>query len=210
MKLYEFEGAPSPRKVRLFAAEKGLSLPTVSVDLRAGEQFSDWYRQIQPRCTVPALALEDGTVIGDSEAICRYLEAQQPDPPLLGETALEQARIAEWLRRIELAGYGPVADALRNQSPAFAGRALPGPDPIEQIPALAERGRWRAQRFWPTLDAALAAGGPWLLGDRLSAADLFAFATLEFAQRVELGPDQELPALASWQQRLRQRSTVQA
>jgi len=91
MKLYDCATAPSPRRVRIFLAEKGLQIDTVQVDLRNGEQFSDAFRVINPDCTVPALALDDGTVIADAVAICHYIEELHPDPPLIGSTPQERA-----------------------------------------------------------------------------------------------------------------------
>ena len=80
MKLYDFALAPNPRRVRVFAAEKGIALDTVQVNIRAGEQFEESFRAINPNCTVPVLVLDDGTTLTDSFAICRYLEEVQPDP----------------------------------------------------------------------------------------------------------------------------------
>src|ERR1051325_5739495 len=91
MKFYDCTTAPSPRRVRIFAAEKGINLPTVQVDLRNGEQFSDAFRAINPDCTVPVLVLDNGVVIPDAVAICGYLEELHPDPPLIGATPQERA-----------------------------------------------------------------------------------------------------------------------
>jgi glutathione S-transferase len=105
MKFYDCTTAPSPRRVRIFLAEKGITLPTVQVDLRNGEQFTDAFRAINPECTVPALALDDGTVIADAVAICQYLEELHPDPPLIGTTAQERAVVTALNRRIERDGF---------------------------------------------------------------------------------------------------------
>ncbi len=91
MKLYDFNAAPNPRRVRIFAAEKGVALEIVPVDLRDGGQFKDSFRAVNPRCTVPVLQLDDGTRITESVAICRYLEETHPEPPLMGTGALEKA-----------------------------------------------------------------------------------------------------------------------
>src|SRR6266566_10150783 len=101
MKLYECTTAPSPRRVRIFLAEKGISVPTVQVDLRNGEQFTPAFRAINPDCTVPVLELDNGITITDIIAICRYFEELYPDPPLMGRTAEEKAVIETWQRRIE-------------------------------------------------------------------------------------------------------------
>ncbi len=147
MKLYDCTPAPSPRRVRIFLAEKGITVPTVQVDLRADEQFSPAFRAVNPDCTVPVLALDDGTCIADVMAICVYFEALQPEPPLMGVGAQDRAIVTAWQRRVERDGFFAVAEAFRNSTPAFKGRALPGRDDYEQIPALVERGRARVGRI---------------------------------------------------------------
>ena len=114
MKFYDCSTAPSPRRVRIFLAEKGITLPTVQVDLRNGEQFSPAFRAINPDCTVPALALDDGTVIADAVAICGYLEELHPEPPLIGATAQERAVVTALNRQIERDGFFAAMDAFRN------------------------------------------------------------------------------------------------
>lgn len=102
MKLYHSASSPNSRRVRMFLAEKGLSIPFAAVDLGKGEQHSDVYRAVNPRRVVPTLVLEDGTAIGEVPAICRYLEEVHPTPLLLGETAKEKAQVVMWERRAEL------------------------------------------------------------------------------------------------------------
>src|SRR4030088_709225 len=103
MKLYQSNGSPNSRRVRIYLAEKGISMPIVPVDLAAKEQFSDAYAAINPRRFVPALVLEDGTAIGEVPAILRYLEEVYPEPPLLGATPKTKALVPTWERRVELA-----------------------------------------------------------------------------------------------------------
>src|ERR1700719_4864100 len=98
MKFYDCAIAPSPRRVRIFLAEKGIAVPTIQVDLRKGEQFGEAFRAVNPDCTVPVLELDDGTRIADSVAICVYLEQTRPEPPLMGASAVERATVAEWQR----------------------------------------------------------------------------------------------------------------
>ena len=102
MRLYDWDIAPNPRRVRIFAAEKGIALEIVPVDLRGGGQFEDSFRAVNPRCAVPVLQLDDGTRITESVAICRYLEETHPEPPLMGTGALEKAVVEMWHRRIEI------------------------------------------------------------------------------------------------------------
>ena len=104
MKFYDCVTAPSPRRVRIFLAEKGLTVPTVQVDLRNGEQFTPAFRALNPDCTVPVLELDSGEAITDIIAICRYFEELHPDPPLMGRSAEERAVIESWQRRIEWDG----------------------------------------------------------------------------------------------------------
>jgi hypothetical protein len=94
--LYDCATAPSPRRARILLAEKGIAHDTVAVDLMKGEQFGDAYRQINPQCTVPALRTDDGLLLTDNAGITAWLEAQYPQPPLLGSTPAEKAEIASW------------------------------------------------------------------------------------------------------------------
>ena len=153
---YDCATAPSPRRVRIFLAEKGISIETVQVDLRNGEQFTDAFRAINPDCTVPALALDDGTVIADAVAICGYIEELHPDPPLIGATPQERAAVTALNRQIERDGFFAAMDAFRNAAKGLKGRALPGPHDYEQIPELAERGRARIGHFFKAMNARLA------------------------------------------------------
>src|SRR5712671_5521148 len=127
IRLYQSNSSPNSRRVRIFLAEKGLSIPLVAVDLGKGEQHSEPYRAINPRRVVPTLVLEDGTAIGEVPAICRYIEEAHPTPPLLGETAKEKALVAMWERRAELEGFAAVMEAIRNAAPGLRSRAIAGP-----------------------------------------------------------------------------------
>ena len=168
---YDCASAPNPRRARIFLAEKGLAHETVQIDLGAGEQLGPAYRQINPACTVPALRVEPGWVLTDNAAIAAYLEAQYPEPPLLGRTPREKAEIASLNWRMEFDGLMPVAEALRNSSPAMVDRALPGPVNYAQIPELAQRGLARVQLFFQTLDALLS-DRPFVAGEAFSVADI--------------------------------------
>ena len=108
LKLYHSVTSPNSRRVRIFLAEKGLTLPLVPVDLAKDEQHSDAYRAINPRRVVPTLVLKDGTAIGEVLAIWRYLEEVYPTPPLLGSTPKDKALVTMWERRAELEGFAAV------------------------------------------------------------------------------------------------------
>ena len=198
MKLYDFPLSPSPRRARMFAAEKGIELEMVTINIREMEQFEDSFRRISPNCTVPVLELDDGTALCDSFSIWRYLEEIKPEPPLFGRTPLEKAVVEEWLRRVELEGYQACVEALRNGADRFKDRAVPGPVPFAQIPELAERGRKRIRLFFETLDKRLAAS-PYLAGQEFTAADIHALVTVDFAAgAVQETPPEELAALKAW------------
>ena len=182
MKLYHSTSSPNSRRVRIFLAEKGLSIPLVTVDLGKGEQHSDAYRAINPRRVVPKLVLEDGTAIGEVPVICRYIEEAHPTPPLLGETAKEKAMVAMWDRRAELEGFAAVMEAIRNAAPGLKGRAIAGPHDYEQIPQLAERGKLRVKNFFADFDARLGEAA-FVAGQRFSVADITALVTVDFAAK---------------------------
>lgn len=178
MKLHDSKAAPSARRVRMYLAEKGIDVETVEVDLRAGAQMSEDFRRINPECQVPCLELDDGTTIAETIAICRYFEALTPEPPMFGVTPLEQAVTEMWARYVELNGWLALVEFIRNGHEMFAGRSLPGPEPYEQIPALAERARKRWPQFLGTLDARLS-DHPYVAGAAFTNTDITAFLTIE-------------------------------
>jgi glutathione S-transferase len=210
VRLWDADWAPNPRRVRIYLAEKGLSIDSRKVDLAAGAHLRPEFLALSPRGTVPVLELDDGETIADSVAICRYLEALHPEPPLFGRTPLDAARIDYWTRRIESEGYAAVADAFRNRSKHMVDRALPGAwPPIPQIPALAERGRVMFGLFVETLDARLA-DRPWIATDGYSFADLTAFVAVEFAIATRLSDGRFPAALARWHAALADRPSARA
>jgi glutathione S-transferase len=209
MKLYDYAPAPNPRRVRMFLAEKGIALPTIQVDLRANEQFTPEFRAINPDCTVPVLELADGTRIADVMAICVYFEAVQPQPALMGTDALDRATVTAWQRVVERDGFFAVAEALRNSSPAFKGRALPGADDYDQIPALVERGRARVGNFFRMLDARLARH-KFVGGETFSIADITAVVSVDFARWIRLTVPDECSHLRRWHAEVSARPSAKA
>lgn len=205
--LYDFARAPSPRRARVFLAEKGVQHATVIVDLANQEQLTDAYRAINPHCTVPALRLEDGTVLTDNAGIHAYVEAAYPQPALMGETAAEKAAIASWNARIENDGLHAVAEALRNSAPAMAGRALTGPVDYDQIPALAERGLARFRNFLAMLDGHLA-GRDFIAADKFSLADISAYIAIDFARVIRIKPGDDQLNLRRWQSSIASRPSM--
>jgi glutathione S-transferase len=122
MKLHTTSSSPNGRRVAIFLAEKGIEVPLVEVDLRGAENLSNAFRARNPFGRVPVLELDDGTHIAESVAISRYFECTQPNPPLFGSTALEQANVEMWNRRAELNFLMPVAQAFRNITGIFRDR----------------------------------------------------------------------------------------
>ncbi len=180
MKFYDCKTAPSPRRVRMFIAEKGLEIETVEVDMANAEQLGDDYRAINPYLTVPSLVLDDGTVLTSTAGIRAYLEALHPEPALMGATAAERGRVADAQWRIEFDGMMAVAEALRNRAKTMKTRALPGPDDYNQIPELSERGMTRTRRFLDRVDG-LIGDKPFVAGDNYSVADIDLLVMVEFA-----------------------------
>ena len=156
---------------------------------------------------MPVLELDDGTTLCENASIARYLEEVYPDPPRMGTSPVEKALVAEWTWRVEFEGLSAIMEVLRNTSKAMKDHALPGPEPTPQIPELAERGRARAGRFFPELDARLAKT-PWLGGVTFSVADIAGFVFVEFAGWVKLQPEVVLENLAAWREAIRARPSA--
>ena len=205
--LYDCATAPSPRRARIFLAEKGVDHETVQIDLRGAEHMGEAYRQINPQCTVPALRTEEGTLLTDNAAVAAYLEARYPEPPLMGRTPQDKAEIASWQWRVEFEGLMAVADAFRNSSPAMVNRALPGPVDYPQIPELGQRGLARVQRFFVTLNEQLA-GRDFIAASQFSVADITAVVALDFARVVRLKPGEDLQHLLRWRTAMGERPAM--
>ena len=188
--LYDCATAPSPRRARIFLAEKGVAHATVAVDLRSGEQLGEAYRQINPQCTVPALRTEGGLVLADNPGIAAYLEAQFPEPPLLGTTPEEKAEIASWNWRME-----------------FEGLLAIGAVNYPQIPELAQRGLARVEQFFLLLNDRLA-GRDFIATERFSVADITAVVAVDFARVVKQKPGEQHPHLLRWRAAMAQRPSM--
>jgi glutathione S-transferase len=210
MKLYQSNASPNSRRVRIYMAEKGISIPVVPIDLGAKEQFSEAYGAVNPRRMVPTLVLSDGTAIGEVLAIWRYLEEAYPEPPLLGATPKDKALVTMWERRVELEGFAAVMETVRNEVPRLAGRAIAGPHDYDQIPALVERGKMRVQNFYADLEARLAEA-PFVGGDKFSVADITAIVTVDFATNaISLPIPYQLSASKRWYDSISARPSVAA
>src|SRR5262249_14348543 len=183
MRLYLDAGrAPNPRRVRIFPAEEGVGLPVQAVDLGAQVHKTAAFRAINPMQRLPALVLDDGTVIAESIAICRYIEALHPAPPLFGEGALEQALIEMWQRRVEFHLLGVVSSVFRHLHPAIA------PLEVPQVAAWGEANKPRVMDFLAFLDAELRQR-PYVAGARLFVAHTPTVVALHFLKPAQLpGP----------------------
>jgi glutathione S-transferase len=197
MKLYDCQMAPNPRRARIFIAEKGLDIPNHEVSIMAGENLQDSYLKINPWGALPALELDDGTVIVESPSIFRYLETIHPEPNLLGNDPIETAHINSWERFAELNGAGAVGEFFRNKTEAFKDRALVGYTGISTIPELSERGRQRAAWFYKQIDQRLGES-EYLGSDRFTAADITALCAVDFGKAVGLAIPDDCVNVARW------------
>lgn len=210
MKLYNFKMAPNPRRVRVFAAEKGIEIPMEEIDLSSRSQLNSDYLAKNAQAEIPALELDDGTILTESTAICVYLEGLQPEPALMGSTPLEKAQIVMWDRRVELLGLQAIAEAFRNGNAFFKDRALAGPVDHPQIPELAERGKVRYAAYLDLLETRLAES-PYLAGETFSIADITAMIACDFAKVIKMGPPfSSRPNLQAWYERVSARPSAKA
>jgi glutathione S-transferase len=202
MKLYNGT-APNPRRVRIFLAEKGLEVPRVDLDLRACEQDTPAFRKLNSLGKVPVLELDDGTVITESMAICRYIEELHPEPNLFGKDARDRARIEMWNGRMTFEIFAPLGNVAQHSLPFFATRRI-------QVPAFAEAERQVAPRKWTWLDAELADGRKFVAGDRFSVADITGMAALMLGDYIGIEIPGALSNLRRWEAQVRDRPSWSA
>jgi glutathione S-transferase len=191
MKLYDGGRAPNPRRVRIYLAEKGIAVPLEPVDLGAMEHRSAAFSAVNPIQRVPVLALDDGTIIAESIAICRYFEELHPEPPLFGRGAKEIAQIEMWNRRLELHFLFPIAHVFRNTHPAMKEMEVP------QVPAWAEANKPRVADFLAVLDRDLA-DRPYVAGDRYTVADITGLVAADFMKPAKLTIPDALKNVRRW------------
>jgi glutathione S-transferase len=203
MKLYNSNLAPSPRRVRIFLAEKGVSIPRVEVDLGKLEHQRPEFSALNPFRTIPILELDDGTRIAESIAICRYIEAVWPDPNLFGLTPVEQAMIEMWQRQLEWRLLLPIAQVLRHTHPRMAEMENP------QVPDWAAANRPRALKAMAIVDEALS-DRPFIVGDRFTVADITGLVALDFAKSARIAIPPELGHLNRWHATLKARPSAAA
>lgn len=210
MRLHTHPRTASSRRVRLFVAEKGLTIPEVRVDLEAHENWTAEFRAKNPHGTVPVLELDDGTFIAETIAICRYLELTHPEPPLLGTTPREQALVEMWQRRVELEGLLPCFDVFRNRDSTLDGQARPGwADGMARIPALVDRAPMLVRRLLGWLDDQLS-HAPHVAGDRFSVADITLWVTIDIAERLAVDTGALPASVIAWRERIGARPAIAA
>src|SRR5690554_3950648 len=203
MKLYEMAAAPNPRRVRMFLAEKGLlgHVKTVELDLKKGEHLTPEFAKLNPMKRVPVLELPDGATLAETMAICRYFEAQFPKTPnLLGHNSFEIAYVEQWLRWLEFNFFLPVGMAFQHLTDYFA-------ETKTQHTGWGEECKQNAVAFLNFLNDELK-DSEWLCLNRISAADITAFCTLEFARVVDIRIQPEHKHLNKWYQRMAKRDSA--
>jgi glutathione S-transferase len=203
MKLYDGGRAPNPRRVRVFLAEKGLTVPVEQVDLGKMAHKSPGYTAINPLQRVPALELDDGTIITESIAICRYFEVLKPEPPLFGTGAKDSALVEMWQRRVEFHLLGPVSQVFRHSHPAMKEMEVP------QVPAWAESNKPRVAEFLALLDSELK-DRRYVAGERYSVADITGLIAIDFMKPAKLAVPDTLDHLKRWYTEVSARPSAQA
>jgi glutathione S-transferase len=203
MKLYNSPLAPNPRRVRIFLAEKNLTVPTVDVDLANLEQKSEGFSALNPFQTIPVLELDDGAVLCESIAICRYFEEIWPAPPLFGVGPVERAQVEMWQRRLELGLFIHIANAFRHSHPHMARMEIP------QIAELAQASKPKAIAVMIRIDRELA-DREFIAGDRFSVADISGLVALDFTRTARIAIPEELRHLRRWHASLSARPSAKA
>lgn len=203
MKLYDGGRAPNPRRVRVFLAEKGIEIDAEPVDMGAMGHKSDAIKARNPLQRLPVLELDDGTVITESIAICRYFEELYPEPPLFGKDALDKALVEMWQRRMELNLMMPVAHSFRHLHPAMKEWEVP------QVAEWGEANKPKVLEFLSFMDKELA-GREFAAGERYSVADITGLIAIDFMKPARIGLPEELSNVVRWHQALKARPSAGA
>ena len=203
MLLFDGGRAPNARRVRIYLAEKGLSVPLSPIDINTLEQKSAGFSAMNPMQRIPVLQLDDGTFLSETIAICRYFEELHPAPPLFGEGALGKANVEMWQRRMELGLLLPVANVFRHGHPAMAHMEVP------QISEFAEANRPKVAEALEWINTALT-GKSFISDDAFSIADITALVALDFMKPAKLSIAPHLTHVLAWHERLRARPSAAA
>jgi glutathione S-transferase len=203
MRLYDGGRAPNPRRVRVYLAEKGIEVPLVPIDMGALEHRNEEVAERNPLKRLPVLELDDGTIITESIAICRYFEELHPDPPLFGTGALGKAIVEMWQRRIELHLMFPISQAFRHIHPAMKEWEVP------QVPEWGEANKPKALEFMHFLDRELARRR-FVAGDDYSVADITAMIAMDFTKPTRISIPDDLTNLKRWYGEVKARPSADA
>src|SRR5215470_12684261 len=203
MKLYENGRAPNPRRVRIFLSEKGITVPAEQIDLAAQEQKSPAFTALNPMQRVPVLALDDGTVIAESMAICRYFERLRPEPPLFGRGPKEEALVEMWNRRLELNLMSAVSAVFRHTHPAMKEMENP------QLPEWAEVNKPRVMEVLGLLEDELKEQ-LFVAGDHFSVADITGLVAIDFMKPARLTLPEEFANVRRWHAQISARPSAKA
>ena len=203
MKLYDGGRAPNPRRVRIFLAEKGIDVPLVPVDMGAMGHRSQEITERNPLQRLPVLELDDGTILTESVAICRYFEELHPEPALFGEGALGKARVEMWQRRMEMHFLLTVANAFRHTHPAMKEWEVP------QVAEWGEANRPKAIEFLNLLDRDMA-DREFIAGDSYSIADITGMIGIDFMKPARIELPQELSNVRRWYEAVSSRPSAGA
>jgi glutathione S-transferase len=202
MKLHEFAGAPNPKKVRVYLAEKGITVPSQAVNIFTGENRQPDFLQKNPMGGLPVLELDDGTFLSESLAIIEYFEELHPTPPMIGTTPLERARVRALERICELGVLSRIGAIFQNTNPLFATR-------IKQLPEAAEAARGSLGSVLAVIDAKIGTK-PFAAGDAPTIADCTLLAALQFAEFAQVQIDPKFANVHRWYERFKQRPSAAA
>ena len=203
MKLYDSIG-PNPRIVRMFMAEKDISIPKQAVDLRKGENREAEHLKRNPHGQMPALELDDGSYLSEVTAICEYLEEKKPDPAMIGSTAEQRAECRMWTRRVDLNICEPLANGYRfgEALKFFQNRVLCVPEASAGLKKIAaNRLQWLNEQI---------ADKPFLCGARFTLADILLYCWIDFGGQVGQPLDAANTNIAKWFARVGERPSVKA
>ena len=203
MRIIETRGAPNPRRVRIFLAEKRISMPFEEVDLMEGALRTPEFTVLNPMQRVPVLILDDGTAISESVAICRYFEELQPEPALFGRGAVGRANVEMWNRRVELGLFAAVATVFRHLHPKMSHLEVP------QVAAWGEANKTKVVEMLSLLDATLAKR-PFIAGEDYSIADITALVAIDFMKPAHIERPEGLVNVRRWQGEVSARESARA
>ena len=202
MKLYDLKAGLNPRRVRIFLAEKGITIPTVEIDMMGGENKAETFLAKNPMGTMPVLEFDDGSYLAESIAICRYFEELHPDPPLFGRDPLERARIEMWNRRMELEIQRPIQDVFINTAPMWKTRRQQVPEYGRVMQAqVLERMAWLNREL---------ATRRYIAGDTYTVADITAQCAFLLGKHTGTPIPEDMKDLLRWYGEVTSRPTARA